>query len=121
MDRKRIEDIIAEARAEEELIKEERKDAGLRQAIKNTLDEHSPKVSIDLKEYVELKQKDKDLERILHAVLDCMGLNYTGDDLMIKDDRPIQNVIKSLYPAAYDAILAAEMEFKMSSEQEEGL
>ena len=115
MDRKRIEDIIAEARAEEELLNQEVNtgDTDFREAIKKTLEENlkdRPKVTIDIEEYILLRQKDKDLERLLHTILDCLELDYLGKDLMIKDERKIKDTIKILYTAAYDAILEAELE-----------
>jgi len=115
MDRKRIEDIIAEAKAEEELLNQEVSagDTDFREAIKKTLEENlkdRPKVTIDLEEYILLRQKDKDLERLLHTILDCLVLNYLSDDLMIKDEQKIRDTIEILYPAAYNAILEAEIE-----------
>ena len=115
MDRKRIEDIIAEARAEEELLNNEVNagDTDFREAIKKTLEENlkdRPKVTIDIEEYILLRQKDKDLERILHTLLDCLTLDYYKEDLAIKDERKIKETIKVLYPVAYEAVLQAELE-----------
>lgn len=110
MDKKRIEDMIAEARAEEELRKKEMQDNSLRDAIKNTLDAHKPQVTIDLEEYVMLRTKANDLDRLLLCIMDALGLNYTNEDLMIRDDRKILEAFKVLYGDAYTTILAAELD-----------
>ena len=120
-----IEEIIADAKAEEEVAREQAKAAKeekaradfrdeLRKQIHTTLDDFikekkaSNKVTIDLDEYITLKQKEIDLDRILSAIVDSVYLNYSKDDLRLDGDRPIE-VMRVLYPEAYDALLAAEL------------
>lgn len=112
MDKKRIEDIIAEARAEEKLLEEERKDAGLRQAIRTTLEEHRPTVTIDLDEYIYLRQKDLDLDRLLEALFNDMKLNYNNDELTVYSDKNTIAAVKTMYPKAYNTLLATLLDVK---------
>ena len=117
MDKKNItnlDEAIADARAEEEVAKANNiKDdfskqlrEGLKDALKVKNDE---KVSISLKEYVQLKQKETDLERILSAIVNNLELNYSGEHLRLGSGEDMANVFKVLYPEAYDTALALEL------------
>ena len=116
-----IEEIIADAKAEEEVAREQEKAAkeekaredfrdALREQLKDALipRRDDEKVTISLKEYITLKQKEVDLDRILNAMVDSVYLNYSKDELRLNGDRPIE-VMRGLYPEAYDALLAAEL------------
>lgn len=110
-----IEELIADAKAEEEVRKEQPcKDFSFRDELENHLKEafsdiktrRENKVTIDLNEYLILKFKERDLERIVATILDKLILNYTKDGLKLYDQwDDISNIIKALYPEVYENIL----------------
>ena len=110
-----IEELIADAKAEEEVRKEQPcKDFSFREELESHLKEafsdikarRENKVTIDLNEYLILKFKERDLERIVATILDKLTLNYTKDGLKISDQwDDISNIIKALYPEVYENIL----------------
>lgn len=105
-----IEKMIADARAEEEVKKEQektRREDAFRRELKAKLSEvvgKSPKVEIPLDEYSILKAKEMDLTRLLVAIADDLKLNYSKDDLRLDGERTL-NTFRALYSDAYDAIL----------------
>lgn len=112
-----IEEIIADARAEEEVAREQA--AGKEKSFKDDLREKlkeafTPKeeesVKIDLREYVTLVNKAMDLDRILNAIVDNLELNYSKDALRLGDRDIVVYAFRTLYPEAYDALYAAELE-----------
>ena len=119
---KNIDELIADAQAEEEVAREQEKAAkeekereefrntlrkGLNEALSSKVDN---KVTISLKEYVILKQKETDLDRILNALVDDLELNYGKDALRVRGGERITEAIRVLYPEAYDTLLAAEID-----------
>jgi hypothetical protein len=124
-----IEELIADARAEEEVAAEQEraaKEEKAREDFRDTLREQlkealipkdDNKVTISVSEYVILKQKEADLDRILNAIVDGLGLNYSKDDLRLGESDNVVSAIRVLYPDVYDALLAAELEHL---EQQEG-
>lgn len=116
-----IEEMIADARAEEEVAteqervaKEEKAREDFRETLRERLKEvllpkDDNKVTISLSEYVILKQKEADLERILDALVDDLELNYSKDALRVRGDKVLE-AFRVLYPEAYDHSLAAELE-----------
>ena len=110
-----IEELIADAKAEEEVRKEQPcKDFSFRDELESHLKEafsdikarRESKVTIDLNEYLILKFKERDLERIVATILDKLILNYTKDGLKLYDQwDDISNIIKALYPEVYEDIL----------------
>lgn len=106
---KEIEEMIADAKAEEEVRKDNEFRTQLKNGLKDALDV-SPRVEIPLAEYVALKQQETDLNRLLHAILDNLELNYSGDALRLKDYDTLANIFKCLYNEAYLHIMAAELE-----------
>lgn len=118
-----IEELIADARAEEEVAAEQERAAReekaredfrntLREQLKDTLKVRNDesKVTIPLSEYVILKQKEADLDRILNALVDDIELNYSKDALRIRGGERAIEAIRVLYPDVYDHLLAAELE-----------
>lgn len=110
-----IEELIADAKAEEEVRKEQPcKDFSFRDELESHLKEafsdiktrRENKVTIDLNEYLILKFKERDLERIVATILDKLILNYTKDGLKLYDQwDDISDIIKALYPEVYEDIL----------------
>lgn len=116
MEETNLEEMIADAKAEEEVKAEQEKAA--REDFRDTLREHlkeafkspreSEKVTISLQEYVILKQKEMDLDRILNNILDSFKLSYNNEYLRVDGD-DIAYTIKALYPDVYGEIMAAEL------------
>ena len=109
-----IEELIADAKAEEEVRKEQPcKDFSFREELESHLKEafsdikarRENKVTIDLNEYLILKFKERDLEKIVATILDELKLHYNKEDLTLYDDDAIVNMIKALYPEVYQNIL----------------
>ena len=117
-----IEEMIVDAKAEEEVAREQERAAKeekaredfrdtLREQLKEALIPKSDnKVTISLSEYVILKQKEADLDRILNAIVDGLGLSYSKDYLSLKESEKVVDAIRVLYPDVYDHLLAAELE-----------
>jgi hypothetical protein len=112
-----IEEIIADARAEEEVAREQAaakektfKDE-LREKLKETFrPREEERVTITLSEYVVLINKAMDLDRILNAIVDRLTLSYNNEYLVLGDRDKVVDAFRVLYPEAYDALLAAELE-----------
>lgn len=80
---KDIEEIIAEARAEESAAAERKTE---RKPFDERLIKKPKEVSVDLEEYVRLRMKETDLNRLISAIIQ-------GDD--------IEQVFRVLYPELY--------------------
>lgn len=120
-----IEEMIVDAKAEEEVAREQEraakaaKEEKAREDFRDTLREQlkealipkdESKVTISLSEYVILKQKEADLDRILNAIVDGLGLSYSKEYLSLKESENVVDAFRVLYPDVYDALLAAELE-----------
>jgi len=116
-----IEEMIADAKAEEEVAREQAKAAkeekaredfrnvlrkGLNEALSNKNDSN---VTVSLKEYVILKQKEQDLDRIMSVIVDNLELSYNNEYLRISSGENIIDAFRVLYPTAYDTIFEAEL------------
>ena len=115
---KDIEEMIADAKAEEEVAREQAKAVNntndFREELKVQLAEafkpkKSDNVVIDLDEYVALNNKAMDLDRILNAIVDGLELNYNKEKLRYNGGSDLADVIRILYPDAYNALYAAEL------------
>ena len=123
-----LDEAIADAIAEEEVtreqekaIKEEKASADFRDLLREqlkdalTLRNDDAKVTISLKDYIILKQKEVDLDRILNSMVDSVYLNYSKDELRLNGDRVIETM-RVLYPEVYDTLLATEIAEAQSEE-----
>lgn len=79
-----IENFIAEAK------KEEAKEPKIRPFNKV--------VSVDLQEYLELKQMETDFARIMGAIVESFGLSWNKEEISIRHEGKIMDVVKVLYP-----------------------
>jgi hypothetical protein len=106
---KDIEEMIADAKAEEEVKAEQAKTVkeqvgdSFRKSIEDALTGRT--VNVDLEEYVFLRNEHEDLKRLINIILNSLDLGYSGDYLTIKNERQMINAIKVLYPEAYTKIL----------------
>jgi hypothetical protein len=117
-----IEEMIADAKVEEEVAREQERAAReekaredfrdtLRERLKEALiPKDESKVTISLSEYVILKQKETDLDRILNAIVDGLGLSYSKEYLSLKESENVVDAFRVLYPDVYDHLLAAELD-----------
>lgn len=117
-----LNEMIADAKAEEEVAREQEraaKEENAREDFRDTLREQlkgalipksDNKVIISLSEYVILKQKEADLDRILNAIVDGLGLSYSKEYLILKESENVVDAFRVLYPDVYDHLLAAELE-----------
>lgn len=120
-----IEEIIADARAEEEVAREQAaarektfKDE-LREKLKETFrPREEERVTITLSEYVILTNKAMDLDRVLNAIVDNLKLSYNKEFLSLHNDDKVVDAFRVLYPEAYGALLAAELE-RVGNEDED--
>lgn len=105
-----IEELIADAKAEEEVNKTAQDDlteAFMRKfaADLNKGAEEKTKggaVTIPLAEYVELKQMESDYDRLFSAIVRSLELNYNHEDIRVDGDI-IKDTFKALYPEEYEA------------------
>ena len=114
---KDIEEMIADARAEEEVAKEQaiensenkfREDlkAHLIDAFKDNIKLNKENsVTLSLNEYLILKFKERDLENIISAIIPHLTLGYDGESLRLNNKSDVVDVIKVIYPDMYEAIL----------------
>ena len=109
-----IEEIIADARAEEEVARNMAK-GDFRDELRGKLKEaftprEEENVRIALSEYVTLVKKAMDLDRVLNAIVDNVTLSYNKEYLRLDDESKVVDAFRVLYPEAYDALLAAEFD-----------
>lgn len=114
---KDIDEMIADARAEEEVAKEQaiensenkfREDlkAHLIDAFKDNIKLNKENsVTLSLNEYLILKFKERDLENIISAIIPNLSLGYDGESLRLNNKSDVVDVIKVIYPDMYEAIL----------------
>ena len=116
-----IEEMIADAKAEEEVkreqaaAKEEKAKSDFRETLREQLKEafkpkDENKVTISLEEYVILRNKAIDLDRILNTIIGDLTLSYSKEYLRVDDKEKVADIIKVLYPEVYDHLLACELE-----------
>ena len=124
MDNKKvdIEELIADARAEEEVARSMKESGAtiwaqpdfrdeLRDKLKETFTPREEEsVRIALKEYVTLINKAMDLDRVLSAIVDCFKLSYNNEYLTIHNENRIAETFRALYPDAYDSLYVAELD-----------
>ena len=108
--KKDIEEMIAVARAEEEVRQEMEPKRDFKEELKARLsdaikDADKNRVTIDLEEYMALKYKERDLDILLNAIFSSLQLGYRREDLAIKDDDLIVNATRVIYPEAFRTIL----------------
>ena len=112
-----IDELIADARAEEEVAREQAKEikensfrSELEEQLKDAFSDSlrarkENKVTIDLNEYLVYKFQERDLEKILNAIVEGFKLSYSKEDLFFSDGDAVKETFKVLYPEAYEAIL----------------
>ena len=117
---KSIDEIIADAQAEEEVEREQEKarakkkiaddfKAELKKSVKAMLDEiyeeKEQLVKVPLSEYISLVFMARDLDLFKRAISNNFELSYNEKSLCIKDSTEIEETFKSLYPEEYSEAL----------------
>ena len=114
MPRETIDEIIADAIAEEQVAKEQAEAKG--KEGQNYRELFRPivkrEVTIPLGEYVELKNKERDLDLILKAIIEGMGLSYNDEYIYLKNEGEVTNVFRILYPEVYEKLFKQALEDK---------
>ena len=110
-----INELIADAKAEEEVIKEQKiakKESfkkELRESLKSMLADLAPQeeqtVRVPLSEYISLVYIAREVEVLKQAISIDLSLNYIKDDTRISDGYDIVSAFKLLYKDEYDEIL----------------
>ena len=121
MENVNIEELIADARAEEEVARKQAET--FKEEIARKLKEKRPEkkaesmVAIPLSEYVGLVQKSVDFDRILYALENSFEYSTIYSELVVRDHKSdIMNAYKVLFPGDYKAIY----EEKKSKAEKEG-
>ena len=125
MENVNIDEMIADAKAEEEVekeqakaTKEEEKKKEFKDFIKDVFTPiNDSKVTISLREYTLLLQKEIDLQRILDAIVDGLELGYNKEYLILNKRENVVDAIRVLYPDIYDHLLS---QAKTESAEKEG-
>lgn len=100
-----LDEIIADAKAEEEVKKEQFKKrmeeitASAKERMEKSLQEAKDKITISRDDYVSLKLVQADYTRVMDAIFRYADYNKYSESLGIKDD--FMNVISFLYPEDY--------------------
>lgn len=105
-----IEELIADAKAEEEAKKAVQDDLtnALMKSFTANLNKGAEEknnggsVTISLSEYVELKQIESDFNRLFDAIVRSFELNYNHEDIRVDGDI-VKDIFKALYPEEYEA------------------
>lgn len=99
---KTIDEVIADAMAEEEVAKD------FRNSLKNEVaqafgaQKTEQTVTISLEEYLYFNAKNMDFDRVMSAILKDAALSYDKERLIVSDRENIFNTIKVLFPDIYD-------------------
>ena len=93
-----IDEMIADAQAEEEAKKE------LASMKFERPKRKTEEVTISLHEYLILRQKEVDMDRLFDAVIQSLELSYNSSYLYIKNDEKIMDTIRILFAPVYDAL-----------------
>ena len=94
-----IDEVIADAKAEEQVASEMKKVKKSFQPIAKSL------ATIDLEEYVALRQIEADHKRLIGLIIDCCELGYSKNELRMYGDDVMQ-YIRMIYPEEYETRLA---------------
>ena len=77
------------------------------------------KVTITLDEYLVLKAKEMDLDRILRSIVGALTLSYNSEFLSIRESGGIVDAFRVLFPEAYEKIYEEQID-KYTQENKEG-
>ena len=116
---KTIDEVIADAMAEEEVEK------GFRNSLKNEVAQafgahkEEQTVTISLDEYLYFNAKNMDFDRLMSAIIKDAALSYDKEKLRISDRENIFNTIKVLFPDIYDALLKQLIKEDAEKEEDE--
>lgn len=114
---KTIDEIIADAKAEEEVEKDFRNSLKHELAQDIGAQKEEQTVTISLEEYLYFNAKNMDFDRVMSAIVKDAALSYDKERLIVSDRENIFNTIKVLFPDIYDTLLKRLL--KEDKEEEE--
>jgi hypothetical protein len=120
---KNIDEVIADAMAEEEVRNEIEKQAEedfkndarevLKDHFKEVIDSRVNNVTIPLSEYLALKFKEMDLGRLIGSIYGNLELTYSKEGLRLDESERVVDTFRVLYPNMYEdmfkELLASEV------------
>lgn len=106
-----IDEVIADAKAQESVERENIMD----RVNKAFEQKRSDTVTISLEEYLVLRQKAIDFDRILQAITDSLELGYHKDELRITGDELVET-FRALFGQLYTEIMHELQELDASGE-----
>lgn len=99
---KTIDEVIADAMAEEEVAKDFRNNLKNEVAQAFGAQKTEQTVTISLEEYLYFNAKNMDFDRVMNAIVKDAALSYDKERLIVSDRENIFNTIKVLFPDIYD-------------------
>lgn len=114
-----INEMIKSVKAEEEQEKNTNWGESLRQLKEKEERGRDSTVTITLDEYLVLKAKEMDLERILRSIFGALTLSYNGEFLSIRESQGIVEAFQVLFPEAYEKAFEIAID-KYNQENKEG-
>lgn len=114
-----INEMIKSVKAEEEQERNTNWGEALRQLKDKEEKGRDSKVTITLDEYLVLKAKEMDLERIMRSIVDALTLSYNSEFLSIRESGGIVDAFRVLFPEAYEKIYEEQID-KYTQENKEG-
>lgn len=114
-----INEMIKSVKAEEEQEKNTNWGESLRRLKDKEKEGRDSKVTITLDEYLVLKAKEMDLERIVRPIVDALTLSYNGEFLSIRESQGIVDAFRVLFPEAYEKAYEMAID-KYNQENKEG-
>lgn len=114
-----IEEMIKSAQAEEEQKRDTKFIKDIRKLKIKEEEGRDSKVTITLDEYLVLKAKEMDLERIVRNIIERLTLSYNNEYLTLTESQGIVNAFEVLFPEAYERAYEMALD-KDTQEKKEG-
>lgn len=114
-----INEMIKNFKAEEEQERNTNWGETLRQLKDKEEKGRDSKVTITLDEYLVLKAKEMDLDRIMRSIVGALTLSYNSEFLSIRESGGIVDAFRVLFPEAYEKIYEEQID-KYTQENKEG-
>lgn len=116
---KDINEMIKSVKAEEEQERNTNWGETLRQLKDKEKEGRDSKVTITLDEYLVLKAKEMDLERLVRSIVEALTLSWNTEFLSIRESQGIVDAFRVLFPEAYEKIYEEAID-KYNQENKEG-
>ena len=110
-----INEMIKSVKAEEE----QERNTNWGETLRQLKEGRDSKVTITLDEYLVLKAKEMDLDRIMRSIVGALTLSYNSEFLSIRESGGIVDAFRVLFPEAYEKIYEEQID-KYTQENKEG-